>query len=82
MPGQNPKPLPILEEATESNRQIRNLTTAIKLNLDRLQEKLRNDALRLQEIKTGLKDIRSQLIDGGTKEDSVIIKSLDELIKK
>ena len=34
------------------------------------------------KLKEGLRDIRSQLIDGGSKEDSVLIRSLDILIEK
>ena len=34
------------------------------------------------KLRKGLYDLRSQLIDGGTKEDSVIILSIDSLLNK
>jgi len=35
-----------------------------------------------EETRQGLLEIRSQLIDGGSKEDSVLIRSIDILIEK
>jgi len=37
---------------------------------------------RIEELEAGLKQIKSQLIDGGTKEDSVIILSIEALLNK
>ena len=37
---------------------------------------------KLTEIKIGLENLKSQLIDGGIKEDSVLISSINTLINK
>ena len=65
---------------TEINKMLEDSiksTTEIMKALVHLEDKSVNNNL----IK-GMKDIRSQLIDGGRDKDNVIIHSINEILKK
>ena len=48
--------------------------------IDKIIKKMIDKDIKIVKLKQGLKDLKSQLIDGGMKSDSLIILSIKNLL--
>jgi len=62
--------------------QNKEMAKALSISTDTLVTELYLQRDRIAELENGLEELKSQLIDSGYKEDSVLILSINELKNK